>query len=202
MGRAIKYCKLCRREKEKLFLKGDKCMGAKCPINKRNYPPGQHGAKVVRPTEYGKRLREKQKARRIYGIGERQFEKYFDIAAASKGSTGDTLLQLLERRLDNVVFRLGYASSRSEARQLVGHGHVKVNGKKVNIPSFQVKANNEIVIAEKFVLKLKEKLEEYTPPSWLELQVEPACGKVLHIPEPGETDRMIETSLVVEYYSR
>lgn len=202
MGRPIKYCKLCRREKEKLFLKGDKCLGAKCPINKRNYPPGQHGAKISRPTEYGKRLREKQKARRIYGIGERQFEKYFDIAAGSKGSTGDLLLQSLERRLDNVVFRLGFASSRSEARQLVGHGHIKVNGRKVNIASFQVKANNEIAIDEKFIPKLKEKLEEFTPSTWLELQVDPPKGKVLHLPEPEETERMIETSLVVEYYSR
>lgn len=202
MGRTIAYCKLCRREREKLFLKGDKCSGTKCPLERRKYPPGQHGAKVVRLTEYAKRLREKQKARRIYGLNEGQFEGYFEKASKIKGDTGQNLLQLLERRLDNVVYRLGFAPSRAAARQAVRHGHIKVNKKKVDIPSFQVKGNEEIILDEGLMAPLKEKLAEYTPPSWLMLEGEAFVGKVMHLPAPEEVEKMIEVSMIVEYYSR
>lgn len=202
MGRSRAYCKQCRREGEKLFLKGDKCSGTHCVIEKRKNPPGQHGAKPVKITEYGRRLREKQKARRIYGIGERQFESYFKKASKMAGSTGAKLLELLERRLDNVIFRLGFAPSRAAARQFVRHGHVKVNSRKVNLPSFQVRENNEI-IPDQMILELSgERLKEYTAPSWLSVDGENFKAKVVHLPKPEDTEKIIEEALIVEYYSR
>ena len=202
MGRSPAYCKLCRREGEKLFLKGDKCASTKCVMEKRKNPPGQHGAKPVKVTEYGRRLREKQKARRIYGIGERQFESYFIRASKMVGSTGAKLLELLERRLDNVVFRLGFAPSRAAARQFVRHGHIKVNNRKVNLPSFQVKENNEISGDQMIITSAAERLKEYTAPSWLSLDGETMKAKVVHLPRPEDTERLIEEALIVEYYSR
>ncbi|MFC1496203.1 30S ribosomal protein S4 [Candidatus Margulisiibacteriota bacterium] len=202
MGRTKAKCKNCRREGEKLFLKGDRCLSAHCSVEKRKYPPGQHGAKPVKMTEYGKRLREKQKARRIYGLSERQFESYFDKAAKMKGSTGEKLMELLERRLDNVVYRLGFAASRSQARQVVRHGHIKVNNRKVNIPSFQVKEKHEIIINPGLLKVIKEKLADYTPPAWLVHEGEEPKGKVVHLPTPDDIEKMIEQSLIVEYYSR
>ncbi|NQU17356.1 MAG: 30S ribosomal protein S4 [Candidatus Saganbacteria bacterium] len=202
MGRQIAQCKMCRREKEKLFLKGEKCFGAKCPVEKRKYPPGQHGAKVMRLTEYAKRLREKQKARRIYGLNERQFESYFDKADIMKGDTGQNLLILLERRLDNVVYKLGFAASRAAARQIVTHGHIKVNNRKVNIPSYQLRENEEIILSDKLLTLLREKLAEHTPPAWLVLEEESFKGRVVHLPTSDDTEKMIMVPLIVEYYSR
>lgn len=204
MGRTKLKCKLCRREGEKLFLKGDKCNSAKCPVEKRNYPPGHQGDKMTRrrPTEYARRLREKQKARRIYGLNERQFESYFERARKIKGDTGQNLLILLERRLDNVIFKLGFSSSRAMARQLVRHGKVKVNNRKVNIPSYQVFANDELVLSDKILASLKEKLADFTPPSWLTLEGENFSGRVAHLPSIDETEKMIAVPLIVEYYSR
>ena len=202
MGRSKAYCKLCRREREKLFLKGDKCMGAKCPVERRKYPPGQHGYRQFRLTEYAKRLRAKQKARRIDGLNERQFESYFDKAARMKGDTGHNLLQLLERRLDNVVYRMGFALSRAAARQAVRHGHIKVNNNKVDIPSFQVKEKDGIVLDDALLAPLKEKLADHTPPAWLMFTDEAYSGQVVHLPLPDETEKMIEVSMIIEYYSR
>ncbi|OGC03666.1 30S ribosomal protein S4 [candidate division WOR-1 bacterium RIFOXYA12_FULL_43_27] len=202
MGRVKLKCKLCRREKEKLFLKGDKCNSPKCPVERRKYPPGQHGDKMVRPTEYSKRLREKQKARRIYGLNERQFENYFEKARKIKGDTGQNLLILLERRLDNVVFKLGFSASRAMARQLARHGKVKVNGQKVNVPSYQVSAGDELVLSETILASLKEKLADFTPPSWLIFESENYKGRVAHLPGAEDTEKMIVVPMIVEYYSR
>ncbi len=198
-------CKLCRAEGAKLFLKGDKCASAKCPFGKRSYPPGQHGQGKKRVSEFGIRLREKQKARRIYSLSERQFRHYFEIAAQSKGSTGEKLLELLERRLDNVLWRLGVAASRAEARQIVRNGHILVNGKKVNIPSFSVKTDNVITVREKskgFVKAIIEKLKDRTVPSWLVLDSEKLEGKIVSVPKRSDIDALIEEQLIVEFYSR
>ncbi|OGC14538.1 30S ribosomal protein S4 [candidate division WOR-1 bacterium RIFOXYC2_FULL_37_10] len=205
MSRSSSSCRQCRRERQKLFLKGERCFTAKCAVERRNYPPGQHGAAKPRFTEYSIRLREKQKARRIYGIVEKQFRKYFEIAAEKSGVTGDILLELLERRLDNVVFRLGYAPSRQAARQLVRHGHVKVNGKKVNIPSYQVKINEEISLSLKLSVKLldlrREALKEYVPPAWLTITGD-FQGKVVGLPTSDDIEKLIQVSLIVEHYSK
>lgn len=201
MSRSPSMCKQCRREREKLFLKGERCFTNKCSVEKRKYPPGSHGAAVSRISEYGKRLREKQKARSIYGLTERQFRSYFEKAAKRTGSTGEMLLELLERRLDNVVFRMGFVSSRQAGRQLVRHGNVKVNDKKVNIPSYQVKINDLVTIKPKMLEKAAEKLKEYTPPAWLEMS-DGGHGKVVHAPKREDTERLIQESLIVEYYSR
>jgi len=205
MGRHIQaICRLCRREGEKLFLKGEKCFTEKCPAARRSYPPGQHGKLPVRVSEYQIRLREKQKARRIYGLVERQFANYFERASARSGATGEKLLELLERRLDNVVYRLGFATSRQAARQMVRNGGVLVNGRKVNIPSFEAKANDAIRISPKIESLAKAALEKFPDrqtPSWLSLSGE-VEGKVLSIPRRDEIDIAIEENLIVEYYSR
>jgi len=200
-------CKLCRREGAKLFLKGEKCYGAKCPFGKRAYAPGQHGQVKTqkRLSEFGIRLREKQKARRIYSIGERQFRRYFELADASKGDTGEKLLELLERRLDNVLWRMGAAQSRSQARQFVRNGHVIVNGKKVNIPSFSVKVNDVITFKEKaanFVKKVVESVREKSAPEWISFDKNKIEGKVVSMPRRAEIDALIEEHLIVEFYSR
>jgi len=198
-------CKKCRRVKEKLLLKGDKCYSAKCPVTKRPYAPGQHGRLPSRISDYAVRLREKQKARQIYGIAERQFESYFDKAEKGKGVTGENLLALLERRLDNVIYRLGFATSRSAARQLVRHGHINVNRKKVNIPSYQVRVGEAISIGEKSkerVKKLIEAASERKPPAWLSLDEGKLEGKIVRVPMREEIDTLIEEHMIIEYYSR
>ena len=206
MGRYTEAkCRLCRREGEKLFLKGERCDSEKCAFSRRSYAPGQHGKVVTRrSSEYRIRLREKQKARRIYGLTERQFENYFNKASEVKGATSEKLLEYLERRLDNVVYRLGFASSRSTSRQIVRHGHILVNGKKVDIPSFQVKVNDAIKAGpkmEKSVKELQEKFADKVPPVWLSLTSE-LEGKVVAIPKREEIDTVLEDHLIVEYYSR
>lgn len=201
-------CKQCRREGVKLFLKGDRCYSAKCAIIKRNTPPGQHGqARQRKPKEYGTQLREKQKCRRAYGVSEVQFQKYYDMASNMRGVTGENMLTLLERRLDNVVYRLGFAPSRPMARQLVNHGHIRVDGKKVNIASYLVKDGQVITVREhsRDIPSLKE-LREQGPskpvPKWLELDAENLTGKVVAMPARDDIDLTIEEHLIVEYYSR
>lgn len=204
MGRHTKAtCKLCRREKEKLFLKAEKCFTEKCPFSRRSYAPGQHGRIPVRVSEFGIRLREKQKARRIYGLNERQFEKYFEEASKKKGATGEKLLEFLERRLDNVLHRL-FTVSRQSARQIIRHGGVLVNGRKVNIPSFQVKEGDKIKVRPKVVPLVKsgmEKFPDHVPPVWLKVTGE-ADGEVSAIPKREDIDTTVQEHLVVEYYSR
>jgi len=201
MGRTPSQCRQCRREREKLFLKGTRCLTAKCSVERRKYPPGQHGAATTRLTEYGRRLREKQKARAIYGLTERQFRSYFEKAAKKAGVTGEKLLELLERRIDNVVFRLGYAESRPAARQIARHGNVIVNGKKVNIPSYQVKLNDIVSVKPYILDAAREKLKDYTPPAWLSLDPD-LNGKVVSIPSAEDVEKLIQVSLIVEHYSR
>ena len=198
-------CRLCRREGQKLFLKGERCYSGKCAIEKRNYAPGQHGQSRKKVSEYGLQLREKQKAKRFYGLQETQFRNLFDKAARKTGITGENLLILLETRLDNVVFRLGFASSRKEARQLVNHGHFKVNGRKVNIPSYEVKAGDVITVKEKSTNspKFKEVKEmTITVPSWLTVDVEKLEGKILSVPTRAEIDTPVAEHLIVELYSK
>lgn len=202
MGRTKAYCKFCRRRGEKYFLKGDKCNSPHCVLERRKAPAAQQGRRPAALTEYGRRLREKQKARRIYGLGERQFESYFNKASKRAGATGEELMRLLERRLDNVVFRLGFGVSRAEARQIVGHGHVKVNSRKVDIPSFQVKENDQIVLSNKLLAPIREKLTSYSPPAWLALEGDSFIGRIVRMPGPEDGERIIEKSLIVEYYSR
>ena len=198
-------CRLCRREGQKLFLKGDRCYSSKCAIDRRGYAPGQHGQGRSKISDYGLQLREKQKAKRFYGLQETQFRNLFDKAARKTGITGENLLILLETRLDNVVFRLGFASSRKEARQLVNHGHFKVNGRKVNIPSYEVKAGNVITVKEKSTNspKFKEVKEmTITVPSWLTVDVEKLEGKILSVPTRAEIDTPVAEHLIVELYSK
>lgn len=200
-------CRLCRREGAKLYLKGDRCYTAKCAIDRRGYAPGQHGQGRKKQSEYGSQLREKQKTRRIYGILETQFRNYFEKAENQKGVTGENLLRLLERRLDNVVYRLGFAGSRVEARQLVCHGHFKVNGQKVNIPSFLTKVGEVVEIAEKSrdnnrIKEMVEQAARKTPPAWLELNAEQFTGKVVAVPSREEIDVPVQEHLIVELYSR
>lgn len=200
-------CKLCRREGAKLYLKGDRCYTGKCAIDRRSYAPGQHGQNRKKVTEYGLQLRAKQKARRIYGVLEKQFRNYFEEANRQQGVTGENLLRLLERRLDNVVYRLGLATSRNEARQLVTHGHFEVNGRKVNIPSFLVRVGDEIEIREKsrksaLIKELVERAAEKTPPAWLEYNAEQAKGRVIALPTREQIDVPVEEHLIVELYSR
>lgn len=201
-------CRLCRREATKLFLKGERCYTDKCALERRNYVPGQHGqSRRGKLSQYGIQLREKQKARRMYGIMESQFRKYFRKAEKSKGITGQRLLQLLERRLDNVVYRLGFASSRPEARQLVNHGHFMVNGRKVDIPSFSVSPGDEIKLKDKSkksprFQELVELAEGHKVPEWLERDLENFYGKVLRVPEREDIDAPVEEHLIVEFYSR
>lgn len=200
-------CRLCRREGEKLFLKGQRCYTNKCSVTRRVYAPGQHGQQKKKLSEYGLQLREKQKARRFYGILESQFAKYFEMATKRKGITGENLLQILESRLDNVVYRLGLATSRPEARQLVRHGHFTVNGKKVNIPSYLLKVGDVIAVKEKS--KDSPKFKEIIDiaggrviPKWLEFDAENLSGKVVSLPEREDIDLPVKEHLIVELYSK
>ena len=198
-------CRLCRREGQKLFLKGDRCYSGKCSLDRRSYAPGQHGQGRSKISDYGLQLREKQKAKRFYGLQEAQFRNLFDKAERKQGITGENLLILLETRLDNVVFRLGFASSRKEARQLVSHGHFTVNGRKVNIPSYTVKPGDVIKVKEKSTNspKFKEvKDMTITVPSWVTVDVEKLEGKVLSIPTRAEIDTPVAEHLIVELYSK
>lgn len=201
-------CKLCRREGAKLFLKGQRCYTDKCAIDRRSYGPGQHGRGARKPTEYGLQLREKQKVKRIYGILERQFSRYFDMAERRKGLPGENLLKILESRLDNVIYRLGFARSRAEARQLVRHGYFTVNGRKVTIPSYEVRPGDEIELAERkresrAILDLiKEELKDIQVPGWLEVDAEAWKGRMLAVPTRDEIDIDVQEHLIVELYSR
>lgn len=200
-------CRLCRRENMKLFFKGERCYTDKCAFERRAYPPGQHGQARQKPTEYGIQLREKQKVRRLYGVLEKQFRLYFARAEQLRGVTGRNLVMLLERRLDNVVYRLGFASTRSEARQLVRHGHFKINGKKVNIPSMLVRVGDQIELREKSrkIQKVLESLEAVSRrpmPSWLELEKEAFRGSLRALPVREEITLQMDEQLIVELYSR
>ena len=202
-------CKLCRRENTKLFLKGDKCMSEKCPMNNPKVKiPGPHGDRRRKLTEYGTQLREKQKTKRYYGVMERQFANYFDMATKVKGmTTGEALLQILERRLDNVVYRLGFAMSRAEAKQLVNHGHFTVNGKKVNIPSYLVKEGDVVAMTDKSKDsdKIKGVLEANSAKpvvKWIEKDSENVKGKIVALPTVEDIDLPIEVHLIVELYSK
>jgi small subunit ribosomal protein S4 len=200
-------CRLCRREGEKLFLKGERCYTNKCSVSKRAYAPGQHGQQKKKMSEYGLQLREKQKARRFYGILESQFRGYFEMAVGRKGVTGENLLQILESRLDNVVYRLGLATSRPEARQLVRHSHFTLNGKKVNIPSILLKPGDVIAVKDKF--KSSEKIKSIIDiaggkavPKWLEFDAENLMGKVINLPAREDIDIPIQERLIIELYSK
>ena len=200
-------CRLCRREGEKLFLKGEKCYTEKCGVQKRAYAPGQHGQQKKKMSEYGMQLREKQKARRFYGILESQFRKYFEMAARKKGVTGENLLQILETRLDNVVYRLGLATSRAEARQFVNHGHFLVNGKRLDIPSYLVNAGDEIGLSEKIkksvrVKEIEEMAGGRVVPQWLSYNIDEYAGKVLQLPGREDVDLQVKEHLIVELYSK
>ncbi len=201
-------CRLCRREGMKLFLKGAKCFGDKCPIEKRNFAPGQHGKdRKTKVVGYGLQLREKQKTKRIYFTQERQFRTYFEKAARSQGVTGERLLQQLETRLDNVVYRLGFAMSRRQARQFVRHGHIQVNGKKVNVPSFQVPAQAEITVKEASrnlpaVQQAKEFASHAPVPSWFQVDREAMKGRILALPKRDEINLPVNEQLIVELYSK
>src|SRR5258705_13005350 len=200
-------CRLCRREGLKLFLKGERCYTDKCAIERRNYPPGQHGQARPKFSEYSIQLREKQKLRRIYGILEGQFRRYFQMADRAKGVTGETLLQLLERRMDNMVYRMGFATSRSESRQLVRHGHFSVNGRKVNVPSFLVKVGDVVAVTERSrkVVRIQEALDlaqRRGVPDWLEVSSEAFSGRVKSIPVRADLTMPINEKLVVELYSK
>ena len=200
-------CRLCRRENQKLFLKGDRCYTEKCAADRRPYPPGQHGQGRTKTSEYGLQLREKQTAKRYYGVLESQFRGYFDMASKRKGKTGENLLAILETRLDNTVYRLGFAMSRAEARQLVLHGHFLVNGRKVNIPSFLVKPGMIISLKEKSrgLDKLKSVIEanaSRVPPKWLEYDSNSLIAKVSTVPTREDIDLPIEEQLIVELYSK
>jgi small subunit ribosomal protein S4 len=201
-------CRLCRREGTKLFLKGAKCFSDKCPIENRNFAPGQHGkdrkAKIV---GYGLQLREKQKAKRIYFTNEGQFRNYYEKATRAKGVTGELLLQALERRLDNVVYRLGFATSRRQSRQLVRHGHIQVNGRKVDIPSFQVKAGDEVAVREAskkvpIIAASIEYASHQPAPNWLEVDRQNMKGRVTAIPKREDVNLPVNEQLIVELYSK
>lgn len=200
-------CRLCRREGMKLFLKGDRCFKEKCAFERRGYAPGQHGRRRSKVQNYGIQLREKQKVKRIYGVLERQFRTYFKNAASGKGITGSVLLQMLERRLDNVVYRLGFASSRSMARQLVAHGHFQVDGKKVTVASYQVKPGSVISLREKSRKNEQIKICLDTAkgrgvPAWLELDGDNFRGTVKQLPERDDIPMPIQEQLIVELYSK
>jgi small subunit ribosomal protein S4 len=201
-------CRLCRRQGEKLFLKGTRCVTQKCAISKRNYAPGQHGQRGKQKlSNYGLQLKEKQKAKWMYGVLERQFRRYFKIASKSKGVTGKVLLQLLERRLDNVIFRLGLGISRAQSRQVVRHNFVYVNAKRVNIPSYLVKQGDIIQVKakEKAMKKLRENLElsrDRTVSSWLEFNLQELKATVLRLPEKEDIQQPIQEQLIVELYSK
>jgi len=201
-------CRLCRRQGEKLFLKGTRCQTEKCGVAKRAFPPGQHGkGKRQKLSNYGVQLKEKQKVKRIYGVMEKQFRKYFKIASKTKGVTGKVLLQLLERRLDNVIFRMGLGTSRAQARQIVRHNMVAVNSRRVNIPSFLIDKDDlvEIKTKDKAKVKIKDNLElskDRTVPSWLEFSAVDMKAKVSRLPEKGDIQQQIQEQLIVELYSK
>ena len=202
-------CKLCRRQGEKLMLKGDRCVGPKCALEKRSYPPGEHGnrRRQRRLSDRGLQLRGKQKVRYIYGVLERQFRGHFATAEKKPGLTGENLLQILETRLDNVVFRLGFADSRRQARQIVRHGHITLNGRKTDIPSCQVKPDNVIAWKDTktksgIYKQMAETIADKEIPAWLNLDAEKMTGKMLAYPSRSDIDATIEEQLVVEYYSR
>ena len=201
-------CRLCRREGMKLFLKGSKCFTDKCPVEKRNYAPGQHGKdKKTKIVGYGLQLREKQKAKRMYFVGENQFRNYYEVASNAPGVTGEILLQQLERRLDTVVFRLGFANARRQARQLVRHGHIAVNGRKVNIPSYQVRVGDEISVREeaKQLDAVKSAVEfagHQTAPTWVEVDRENLKGRFVALPKREDLNLPINEQLIVELYSK
>lgn len=200
-------CKLCRREGQKLFLKGDRCYSDKCAVGRRSYAPGQHGQDRKKTSEYGLQLRTKQKARRFYGVLESQFRNYFELAEKKPGMTGENLLRLLETRLDNVVYRLGFANSHAQARQLVLHGHFTVNGKKTDIPSFNVKAGDVVAFKEKSrqndAIKAVVEANASRPvPKWLESDRTAFQGKIVSLPAREEIDLPVEEHLIVEYYSK
>jgi small subunit ribosomal protein S4 len=198
-------CRVCRREGMKLFLKGERCLTEKCAIERRSYPPGEHGRGRIKQSEYLLQLREKQKARRYYGLLEKQFRNYYEKASKQQGITGEVLLRMLEMRLDNVVYRLGFAASRSQARQLVRHGHFHVNGRRVNIPSFQVRPDSVVSIrpgssAEQVIRDATDLTASVAP--WLQADHENLTGKVLRAPERGEIDTPVQEQLIVELYSK
>ena len=200
-------CRLCRREGMKLFLKGERCLTEKCAIERRSYPPGEHGRGRIKQSEYLLQLREKQKARRYYGLLEKQFRTYYSKAAKGSGITGETLLRMLETRLDNVVYRLGFAASRAQARQLVRHGHFHVNGRRVNIPSFSVKPGSAVEVVEKSrkVLRISEALETVDRrgvPQWIDLDKKSFKGTVKTVPNREDLTMPIQEQLIVELYSK
>jgi small subunit ribosomal protein S4 len=199
---------MCRRAGMKLFIKGARCYTDKCAIERRSYAPGEHGkTRRIKETNYGVQLREKQKVRRMYGVLERQFRNYFEKAAESKGVTGEVLLQMLERRLDNVVYRIGFAANRSQARQLVRHGHLLVNGRKVDIPSFLVKPGDEVMVREKsrkllVITNALEARKGQSAPEWLELSPERLAGRILNVPSRAAIAAPVNEQLIVELYSK
>ncbi len=200
-------CRICRREGQKLFLKGCRCYSDKCSVTRRNYAPGQHGQKRTKLSEYGTQLREKQKTRSFYGVGEKQFRSYFEMASNKKGITGTNLLQILETRLDNVVYRLGFGASRAQARQIVTHGNIEVNGRKVNIASYLVKPGDVVAIREirKDNPVVKANIENGSTrpvPEWLELDSEKLSGKVIRLVNREEIDLPVEEHLIVELYNK
>ena len=198
-------CKQCRREGVKLFLKGERCLTEKCAVERRSYPPGEHGRGRIKQSEYLLQLRAKQKARRYYGILEKQFRNYYKSAARQQGITGDRLLQLLELRLDNVVYRLGFASSRAQARQIIRHGHFQVNGRRVNIPSYRLRRDD--IVSVKSQSPVEQVVRDATDltasvPAWLEADHDNLSARVLKTPERKEIDAPIEEQLIVELYSK
>lgn len=200
-------CKLCRREGEKLYLKGEKCYSSKCPYDKRSYSPGEHGRRSSRFSEYGLQLREKQKAKRIYGLLERQFKGYFKKAERQKGVTGENLFRMLEARLDNIVYRLGFAASRRDARQLVSHKHILVNDKRVNIPSYQVKAGDQIKVRERSreldrIIDALEAAAQRGISKWLEVDADERAGIVHALPTRDQIPVKVQDQLIIEHYSR
>jgi small subunit ribosomal protein S4 len=204
-------CKLCRREGEKLFLKGERCFSPKCAIEKRNYPPGPHGRssqwRRSRESDFGKQLRAKQKARRVYGVLERQFRRYYKEALKSRGLTGLTMLQMLESRFDNVIYRMGFASSRAQARQLVSHGHFMVNGRRTDVPSMLIKEGDVIELREgsrskPFFKELSDFAKERNTPEWVDRDLKKLSGTIKRLPERAEIDANLNEQLIVEFYSR
>lgn len=200
-------CRICRREGEKLFLKGDRCYTEKCALERRKYPPGQHGQARRKISDYGIQLREKQKVRKTYGLLERQFRRYFHAAERSKGITGEVLLQLLETRFDNIIYRMGFACNRRKARQLISHGHFLVNGRKVNIPSYVVKGGDLIEVKESSrdipeIIDSLSKVEHRGIPGWIEVDSTSFRGKVLRVPSRDEIQLPVQEQLIVELYSK
>ena len=206
MGRSLDpKCKQCRREGMKLFLKGERCLTEKCAVERRSYPPGEHGRGRIKQSEYLLQLREKQKARRYYGILEKQFRNYYEKAAKAQGITGEALLRMLETRLDNVVYRLGFAASRAQARQIIRHGHFQVNGRRVNIPSYQVRPDD--IVSLKPGSPVEQVVRDATDltasvASWLQADHDNLTGKVLKLPERTDIDTPVQEQLIVELYSK